>query len=251
MILEHKNYSSISKTYSEKRFDVVIKRVDTEYVTINDELKKIEKEKEVNFTGRIDRIIETSDNSLFLIDYKTGRAYFSPTSFFNYGECSQLPAYIMLLDHSEDPEFKNKIVSGLFIQPLISNNGSFYNFLNPKDEDVESTKLQGMFLDDYDRLFKFDNTLSEEKSKYVNGLQTNKGKNQLSKRSKKTITNEDITKYRKHFEELLTIISARVEKAYFDIYPIQVRTGSHKSACSYCNFRDICFAKYEVEDLDE
>jgi len=251
LILEHKKYSSISKTYSEKRFDIVVSRKDSEYVIINDELKKIEKETDVNFTGRIDRIIKTSDDSLFLIDYKTGRANFSQTSFLNYGENSQLPAYITLLDHCNDQDFKDKVVAGLFIQPLIVKNGSFYNFMNPKDEDIESAKLQGRFLDDYDRLFKFDNTLSSEDSKFVAGLKANKGKNQLSKQSKKTMTNEDITKFRIHFEEMLAKISSEVEKAHFDIYPIQVRTGSRNNACSYCNFRDICFAKYEVEDFNE
>ena len=251
LILEHKHNMSLTKTYSEKSFDIVIKRKDIDYIEVDDELQKIESDRDVKFTGRIDRIIETSDNSIYLIDYKTGDASFSRSAFMKNNECSQLPAYITLLDHTNDSSFEGKIVTGLFIQPLLIKDKKFYNYLKPSEEDLKTIRLQGLFLDDIDRLSKFDYLISKEDSKFVAGLRTTADGNKLNKLSKKTITNEDINDFREHFEKFLKKSSRSIEKADFRIRPIQLRVKTSTRPCSYCKFKDICLADYEVEDFNE
>ncbi len=251
LILEHKKMSSIAKTYSENQFDISLNRKDYYFEEVDGELKKIPFEKKVEFTGRIDRIIETQDNSLFVIDYKTGDARFSKSAFLIYNLDGQLPAYIMLLDHTTNINFANKVVSGLFIQPLIIKNNKFYNYMKPSDEDLESIKLQGRFLDDIDRMRSFDNSLSEIPSPFVAGLKLNAKGNTISNRAKRAITNEEINKYREHYESILFKYSRMIEKGIFNIYPIQIRTSSNENACRYCSYRDICLANYEVKDFNE
>ena len=251
-ILEHKKNMSYKTSYSEQSFNQTYK-IDRKNYTFNDGKVKVNKKTEnVLFTGKIDRIIETSDDSLYLIDYKTGEAAFSKTGFLNKHTSSQLPTYLSILDNCKEKEFKDKVVAGMYIQPIVVRKARFYNFHNPSQKDEDSVKLQGRILDDLDRAKKFDySILNGDKSLFVDGLELSK-KGTLSRKSQKVDSNEDFVKYEEEFIKFLSSVSSNVNKGNFDIWPLSKRTGSSSdSPCGYCKYKDICLTNFEDNNQDE
>lgn len=252
-ILEHKNKMSFINSYSEFDLKYIINTSFNNGVTLENKAIKI--------GGRIDRMIETSDDKIFIIDYKTGNEPFKKTDFLERGLSTQLPFYLYLANHSSDKKVKNKTLEGAFIQPLLRNEGKFYNIFNPTKEDIESTYLNGFFIDDYDTMSKFDYSLIKNEggtnleSEFITGAKLNKPKNgiySLSKRPSQCSTNEDFIKFDHVIEGYIINSFYGINKGKFEIYPLQRKTDVKSvNSCKYCNFKDICMKATRKEEDGE
>lgn len=243
-ILEHKNKMSLKKAYSE---------LDLKYaIDVNFNNGENVENKKIKIGGRLDRLIETQDDGLYVIDYKTGNEPFKKTDFLERNLSMQLPFYLYLIEKSDNPIVKDKSLNGAFIQPLLKNEGKFYNFFSPSDEDIESTYLNGFFIGNYDVLSKFDYSLIEKtneedsdlKSDFILKLKLNKpkgGKYSISKRSSTYLEDGDFIDYANVVENYIINLFYGINKGKFDIYPLQWKFNvTGVNSCQYCNFSDIC-----------
>ena len=146
------------------------------------------------------------------------------------------------MEMNKNKELSGKTLAGLFIQPILPNKGKgFYNFYKPTTEDIDSLKLNGIFLDDLDRLQKFDySTLSEDSkdSKYIAKLSIKKD-GTINKQKKAFVTLQELTDYSNLVKQIFIEWSSRIRFANFEIKP----DTKVLNPCSYCIHHDICFKK--------
>ena len=242
LILEHKNNMSYKTSYSETSLSRDENFIYQDVIDEGDKIYTVDLPMKIKLYGKLDSIIETTDDSLFIIDYKTGADSFSKTDFTNKLIDIQLPSYMYLMEMNKNKELSGKTVAGLFIQPILPNKGKgFYNFYKPTPEDIDSLKLNGIFLYDLDRLQKFDySTLSEgtKDSKYIARLSIN-GNGTINKQKKAFVTLQELTDYSNLVKQIFIDWSSRIRFANFEIKP----DTKVLNPCSYCNHHDICFKK--------
>lgn len=261
-ILEHKSHMLFKRNFSEKSFFL------TENVKFEDVVNGefINFEYAIKLYGRIDSIIETTSDTLFIIDYKTGQEAFSKKGFVEHNKCTQLPFYYYLVRNSNDKETKDKEIDGCFIKPLLIQKGAFYNIFNPDEDDLESVKYIGFFYADFDAMSKFDTTIinldplkDKLESPYIKGLRLNKKKEKgkdnlpIAKRYSGALTSEDFVTFEGIIKKYIANSIYGIATGKFEINPLIV---DKKSPCSYCEFKDCCLNELvndeeSEEDSDE
>ena len=239
--LKHKNYLSIKNTLSEKKY---FKEIDFLYYAKSDENDEVifdKIEAKSTFLGQIDRVITTSDDSVFLIDYKTG--YFeglSKTDIEKYHLGMQLPMYLYLADA------QNLNVKGMFISRLLLDNNNFYNFYAPTQKKLENLKFIGVFLNDPSSLSLFDSSVNGEEgtSEFVIGLKYVKDRKSFSKGQSgknKVLEASDFNNFIKISDEFIKDSIEKINEGDFRISPFKEK--SQYSPCKFCQNKDICLFK--------
>ncbi len=217
IILDRVSSKNITKTESEKDFEVVLDSKDI-------------------FKGKVDSIVETDNKNLFIIDYKSGEYTPFNEGNFNNSLGLQLPSYVYLIKNSNLSNKDN--IAGLFIQPI--NFKDTYEGINSLYKD--NFKLQGRILDEIDVIDSFDDSYKfNEKSLFISDLKLTKGKFSKDLNEKLFLTREEIDEYNKKFEAKIKDAISNIKQFNFNISPCF--TPSDEVACKYCKFKCICFVK--------
>ena len=183
--------------------------------------------------GIIDKIY-LSDETISLIDYKTGKANVD-LSYLSCGLNLQLPIYLLLIKNSQ---FHDWHIAGFYLQKFLRSLVSC-DFKHDKDYlEKQALKLQGYSNDNESVIKNFDTSYKD--SKVVHGLKvSSKGFYAYSK----VLSDEQI-------EDLITYTKGLVEKTIkeiaqgnFQISPKRI-DGELKS-CEYCPYQNICYRKEE------
>lgn len=183
----------------------------------------------IPFIGVIDKVMYYEENDktyAVIIDYKTGKTDIKLDKI-QYGLSLQLPTYLYLLQHSNI--FKNVVLVGFYLQFLLHSDNTYEELKN-------NLKLNGYSLDDMQILHKLDS--SYEKSNWISSLQVTK-ENQFHKRAK-VLSEKKIQEISKIVEDKIREAICKIAKADFQINP-KIYQGKNQS-CTYCEFRDCCFA---------
>ncbi len=190
---------------------------------------------DVNFNGRIDKVmLNKKDNQAIIIDYKTGNDDGKNLNFANYGLNLQLPIYLYLA--SKDEKLKNFDIVGFYLQKVYDPELSIKEKVNQTD-----LKLDGYTLRNEDIIGKIDTHYVN--GSYIKGVRINKD----GSLAKKDTYYEDLEFIKKHStlaKEKILEAADNIKKANFAINP--KKYGSN-FACTYCPFKEICFAKYKDE----
>lgn len=250
ILLPHKEKMSYKTSYSEI---TVYANKDISGLDVNWESgESTPKVFHTTFKGTIDSVIETNENRLFIVDYKTGKDTFSKDAVFKYQLELQLPTYIYLIHNSTSRLFDNKEVYGVFLEKVIASDGRFYNYKNPTEDDLSCLKLDGAYLEDYETMLSFDYSIDDDKkqSLFVKGLQTaSKGK-KLSRAGAakvRALNREEFAKLDKVVEENYFDCVRKIAAGSFHIEPY--KKSSEYPGCKYCKHKDICFQR--IKDLEE
>jgi len=222
IIKKQENYSKMENFMFENRFSLKLDN---------------SKNKEVTFTGVIDKIIYSKDNDntlVSIIDYKTGTPH-KDLSNTIYGIDMQLPIYLYLIKRSD--LFPNSIIVGFYLQRII--NKDVKATLNKTLEELKENalKLVGYSNYDSDYLSVFDMTYND--SSYIASLKT---KTDGSFYSYSKVLSSD------EMDKLDQLVDSNISKACEDIlngkFLINPKRIDNKDiGCDNCKFRDICFKK--------
>lgn len=209
---------------------------------------EVEKKFEVKLTdnvilkGKIDKtLIDDAAKKIAVIDYKTGNFEFRE-DLMKHGLSLQLPIYKLILESS-----KNKYeIIGLFIQKILVD-------LKKEKNEKEKYYLDGLFSDNMENLKFLDgNWLTETietdngkiktitSSKYIKGLTALSSLQDLTKNAKsKTIP----TNLSEICKEKVLEAADKIRNNEFPVEPIMEEKNTRSLACTYCEFKDICFMK--------
>lgn len=259
LTLEHKKNMSFKKSYSEYE---IWSSLNEEVYRIN-EGKIVKDDLDIKLYGKIDSIIEvfSQRNGLFLIDYKTGNENFNYNQFVSSNVSTQLPFYKYLVEHADNHEFDSNQVDGAFIRHLIANEGNFYNFMNPTEDNFKPLKLNGFCIKNIDEMCEFDYSIknkmddptSDKKSDFISGLKLTKG-NEISSQGSLAKEEKDLIKMDEIFKKYILNCYVGINDSDFSIEPIDNRYNLKNSAaqntCKYCDFKDICMLS-AISDEDE
>ena len=188
------------------------------------------------FVGKADKIvIDSEDNKIFVVDYKTGKDKFDKKKN-KFGLGLQLPLYATLINHT----YPNLEVSGLFIQNIL------VDTTNDLETDIDKNYwLHGIVCNDAKTIRRMDNSIGTITDSKTNKIMTN------SKFIKVKISDKGVVSggsSQKEFEELvsnarekLTEAVNNIRGARFDINPKCIDNDSYSSPCKLCECFDICF----------
>lgn len=187
--------------------------------------------------GKIDKSIIFDNQSLVIVDYKTGDDSFNP-KYIEYGAGLQLPTYCLLV--KSDDELKDLSVVGLFINNVINNQLTY----GTKEGDLINPyyRLNGQVDATLENVQMIDSTVSgieKGTSQFIKSLTYNKGK--LSTRSNTLASTAEFDGYaevalRKYLEA-----DTNIRHNEFSINPLYPTKSNN--ACMHCNYKDICFVK--------
>lgn len=249
-ILVHKNNMTLLKNYSEIGIQIN-KKIKCKSIE-DDNNRILENEYDIALYGKIDSVIQTSANDIYIIDYKTGNDTFSKNDVKKYGLSLQLPTYMYLIHNTDKEFFKGKDIKGVFLEKIVAAGGRFYNFKSPTKEDLDCLLYDGVFVNDYDSIIKFDHTLNEKKakSKFVIGLQVNSKGDGFSAAGKglyRLLKDEDINEFDNIVQNNFFDSVQKIAYGNFNITPFY--KGNVNMGCRFCKNFDICFKKDRNEDL--
>lgn len=186
--------------------------------------------------GFIDKIMIDTDMTkrLVLIDYKTG-SYNNCLNNTIYGLDLQLPMYAYLVKNSE--KFKDYQITGFYIAPILIKEDIVKDNTDIDIKRKDNMKLQGFSVDDESALERFDKTYKD--SEVIKSMKiTSKGFGPYSK-----IINKE------KMDNLIELVGLKIDEMIkgivdgkFDINP-KYLDGRNK-ACTYCEYKDICYHDY-------
>lgn len=184
-------------------------------------------DEQTTFTGKMDKImIDKVDQSLIIIDYKTGNLHIDERKF-QYGLNLQLPIYILLAKK----QYLDYTCSGIFIQKIITK----------EPVNIEQNYLlEGMCINDQNKIKRLEPSLGQDalKSYYIKGLALNK--DGVTIKNGKTLQSvEHLNTLADIALEQINRTKEEIRKGIFNISPISF--NPYDNACSYCKFKDICF----------
>lgn len=189
----------------------------------------------VGFTGKIDSLIKIDDKYLVITDYKTGGYESFKSKYLEFGIGMQLPSYQYLISKSE--KFSNKETIGMYIEPIIVKG---LNNINSKKY-VESFKLDGLTIDDFNLINYFDTSFNTElQSRYIKGLK--KKKDGGFSRYANICSQDTFNSFPNEIEKLILEADEKIRNNEFNISPIKT---SQIDPCKYCDYKFICFKKEE------
>ena len=253
-LIEHKSNMLFKRNHSEMSFGF------NEFVEFDDFVDNefIAKKYEIKLYGRLDSVIETTSETLFVVDYKTGQDAFTKKGFLEKNTCTQLPFYYYLVKNSKNKETYSKQIDGCFIKPLLIDKGKFYNIYNPDEEDLNSIKFSGFYYADFDAISKFDTTLisldptkDKLESPYISKLKLNKKKEKgkdtlpISKRSSGALSIEDFVEIEQTIKKYIANSIYGIATSKFEIAPF---IDGNKKPCIFCDFKDCCLNSLLAED---
>ena len=184
-------------------------------------------------TGKIDKTVILDDKYVILVDYKTGSESFNPKDLIN-GESMQLPTYCLLAEH--DIELKGYPIVGIYINNVIDKSFAKKktdNLINPAYE------LNGYTINDLEIALMIDRTLADGLSNFVKSLKLKK--DGTFDRNARLMSKEDLNEYKRITQENFIQADKRIRNNDFPINPLY--TSEREKACTYCQYRDICFVK--------
>ena len=183
------------------------------------------------FKGIVDKCIFIG-NDVIIVDYKTGTSAHLDRDHFEYGITIQLPIYLFLLNNLN----KDYTVVGMYLQHILQ--GLIYRNGNKDYTQLktDSLKLDGLTLDDEDKISEFDSGYTF--SKLITGLRKKQDGNWMY--DSRIITYEDQDKLYDMIKNLIEECINKTSDAVFDISPIKDKTVD---GCKYCTYRDICFRR--------
>ena len=196
----------------------------TEELGLNTNIKSV-------FKGIVDKCIFVG-NDVFIIDYKTGTSAHLDRDHFEYGITIQLPIYLFLLKNLN----KDYTIVGMYLQHILQ--GLVYRNGNKDYTQLktDSLKLDGLTLDDEDKISEFDAGYTY--SKLITGLRKKSDGTWMY--DNRIITYEDQDKLYDMIKNLIEECINKTSDAVFDISPIKDKTVD---GCKYCSYRDICFRR--------
>lgn len=217
---------------SDFKFDIAEKPFDA-----SDELNFKVDNREILYTGKIDRIDRNGDD-IILIDYKTGNVDYDINDLY-LGKKIQLYAYMLAVkDEHNKP-------CGVFFLPI---NDKF-----KKEEDAGSkNRMQGLFLNEENVVKCLDKTLSKEntESMFVPvKLKTNKKGDSISITNTKgslAVAKDELDKIGEYVKQ----ISSNGIKEILDgsVSASPYKDGNFKDSCAYCSYKRVC--KYNDQDFN-
>lgn len=195
-------------------------------------------------TGQIDKIvrIKGSENNYYaIIDYKTNSSEYFDYQLVFLGGSLQLPIYYLALENNN--LFSNDSFAGFFIHNIFSKKIITANKL---ELNHYKNKINGLYLRDIDFVRNFDiDATSGEKIKYKNPdgfLKTSSYFDKEGNLSKiEDYTFSDLIDDAK--KSIFNLVHG-IEKNDFKIEP-RAKDNPDLTACKYCEFRDICFRRFD------
>lgn len=183
--------------------------------------------------GRIDKILyKEIDNTIYamIIDYKTGK---DKMGLYNVedGFSLQLPMYTYLINKYKEFKGKEVKVIGVYLQKL-------NRVLSNENPDF---RLQG---------FSTTDVINQNCNGYINIRITDKNVFHGSDLGK-VMTYENEDELNKCVENLIDEAYKNIRDASFKINPLVITNESGKpveDSCKYCNYKDICYKKYDDEN---
>ena len=181
----------------------------------------------IKLKGTPDRVdVCMGDNSLRIIDYKTGNQQFDFKDVY-YGVKVQLILYLKIM-----AEKFRKRPTGAFYMPVRNKYKSGGDFL-------ESYKLDGIVLDDSAVLFNYDTgTMQNPPHSFVLDIYKKGQKNVEPQKKSKMLTD-------KQFDELQDYVLQIVNNAVDEMLSGYILPKPEKDACANCKFNAIC--RYDAQ----
>ncbi len=213
-------YSTHKETLKEQRIELDIE---------NNKIK-------TKIKGFIDKIL-ISDNDIIIIDYKTGSTYID-RKYFEYGMYLQLPIYIYLVKNFN----KDYNICGIYLQHILNSKSSYKEKLDYLKQKEDALKLDGLTLDNKDKIIKFDKTF--ENSNVINKLKIKKDGSFYN--DKIMISEDELENLYELTNSLINNALDNISNGNFDIHPIKV--SNIIDGCKFCEYKDICYRK--VEDFN-
>ncbi len=202
-------------------------------------VKALQLDADVKVEGKIDRI-DTLDDKLRVIDYKTGKIDDKPADIY-YGKKIQLITYLCALD-----ELKFKPVASLYF-PIRN------EFAGSEEESLGAYKMKGIISSNSSDLLAMDKsiTFDNPKSKIVDASISASKKNKeegtivVNKKSN-IIDSDDFDKIKKYVKSLLQGAVKEIKKGYVAASPISF--GDVKP-CDYCKYKNVCGIDRSENDM--
>lgn len=204
---------------------------------------RYELEKELSFRlkdnsylkGKIDKIIITNDNHIFLVDYKTGKEIFDSKIVKTYRSL-QLPTYGLLIKNS--PEYANKKIGGLYTNNVID--------FSIRDPLIALThpylKLNGVTLFDRDTVKAIEPDPDIGGPRFIRAnLKIPTKLDALEKNG--YITEETLEEYINLTRDKYLECDEKIRSNDFSINPKKYYDKKDRTSCTYCPFSDICFSE--------
>lgn len=191
--------------------------------------------------GYIDRAIvvqpEPEKSYVALMDYKSGSESFD-IRLIDYGWSLQLPIYALMMDYH--PQLKGKPLLGVFIQHIIDKKMNTEKLEVNQEQFSQHYQLDGVAVEDSERLFTFDDSLQKGKSLFMSGVTP------LAtgfKKSKNVISESTMQNLKVQAKMKIQEASEKIRRHDFPINPIHI--NSKHNSCTYCPFKDVCFRHQE------
>lgn len=187
--------------------------------------------------GYIDRAIVVQPQAekayVALMDYKSGSESFDK-KLVDYGWSLQLPIYALMMDYH--PQLKGKPLLGVFIQHIIDKKMNSEKLEINQQRFSKHYQLDGVAVEDAERLLAFDASLQKGKSLFISGITpVSTG----FKKSKNIISEGDMQRLQATAKSKIQEASEKIRRHEFPINPIHINS-SHDS-CTHCPFKDVCF----------
>ena len=194
----------------------------------------------MDFIGKIDKVLYNDLNEAMIIDYKTGSTPFALDNF-NYGLSAQLPIYYYMLKKSG--KIPSPRIVGLYLQYINLKN---FNF-DPKIS-IEEQEEKSMLLNGYTSTSSFAATALSANANddlgeyaYCAGVKLKKDGNFTS--SSKVCDEADFTRMYNITDSLIRKSTEAINNGEFPIFPKEIE--NKLVGCKYCKFSDVCFIKFK------
>lgn len=189
--------------------------------------------------GKIDKIIISNDDYIFLVDYKTGKEIFDKKIVKTYRSL-QLPTYGLLIKNS--PEYANKKLGGLYTNNVID-----FSIRDPQRSLTwPYLKLNGVTVFDQGVLNAIEPNPDGEVLRFIKAnikiFNSQEAMEKAGFISEKTLDEYIALTHEKYLE-----CDAKIRKNEFTINPKRYYDTKTRSSCTYCPFFDICFSEPKDE----
>lgn len=213
--------------------------------------------KDINYTGFVDKVMyKEKDEKMYasVVDYKTSKHISIDRKLMEYGLSLQLPTYLYLLKNAGNYKDKDIEFIGFYIQHLINYDNKYDSDKSLLDKKSESMKLDGISIDELDKVSILDASLSEgEQSSTISKLYVTKS-GKLSSRSKNVLYSKE------EFNKLIDLVNEKaifagntILNGDFSINPKFIKDKNQ--SCDYCPYVSVCYRRLKdyvyIKDEEE
>ncbi len=202
---------------------------------------------EVVLQGTIDRAdFYRRDGDLLvkLMDYKTGARDFDFAMFY-HGLMLQLMVYLQAMEEAAAVLQAQRVISaGAFYFRIGDPAVTLSRFDDDKREEKirEKFQMKGILVDRVDVLAALDREAGEKSLIVPAGLK----KNGTLKSMQSVVSEEQLEQMKRHTMDVATRLSREIAAGRVDVSPY--RLGRNRSACTWCDYKDICFVQPDHPD---